>query len=113
MEPNTFTKQKIEEALNSLDGITKAEMPPFFYTRLQARLEARASAPKAFWLWVTRPAVSMVTMLLLVILNIAAINNYVTNHKQTASPVVGGLQDFAQEYNLTGPASIYTDKITK
>ena len=113
MEPDTFTQQKITAALNSLDGLTKAEMPSFFYTRLQAKLEGQASTPKAFWLWVTRPVISLATMLLLVILNIAAINNYVNNNKQTTSPVVGGLQGFAQEYNLTGPASIYTDKITK
>lgn len=113
MDPDTFTQQKIEEALNSLNGITKAEMPSFFYTRLHAKLEARVSTFKEFWVWVTRPAVSMATLFVLVILNIAAINNYLNNNNQTASPVAGDWQGFAQEYNLTGPASVYTDKTTK
>ena len=113
MAPQTFTQQKIEEVLNSLDGIAKADMPPFFYTRLQAKLETPAPLSNPFWLLLTKPAVTLATFCWLLVLNIAAINNYVKMNAQPLSPATGGVEGFAQEYNLTGPASIYTDKTAR
>jgi hypothetical protein len=50
MEPGKSTREEIEKMLQSIDGINKAEMPPFFYTRLQARIDNGSSAPNPFWL---------------------------------------------------------------
>lgn len=113
MESNSFTQQQIEETLNSVDGIAKADMPPFFYTRLQAKLAYQAPLPKAFRLGVNKSIASMATLSLLIILNIAAINYYVNTNAEPGSPVTGGIQGFAQEYNLTATVSIYSDKTTR
>ena len=110
MESNKFTQQKIEETLNSIDGINRADMPAFFYTRLQARLHKSTPASEPFWLLVTRPVVSLVTLSLLVVLNIAAINYFMRSNKPRVSTESTGIRDFAQEYNLTGETSLYNDK---
>jgi len=113
MEPNKFTQQKIAETLNSIDGINRAGMPAFFYTRLQARLDKSTPASQSFWFLLTRPAVSLVTLSLLVVLNIAAINYFIISNKPRVSTENNGIRDFAQEYNLTGGASLYNDKKIK
>jgi hypothetical protein len=101
------TQQNIEDTLNSLNGISKAEMPPFFYTRLQARLE-KQSQRSSSWLWVTKPALSVVTLSLLLVLNIAAISYYVKSKKANVQQA-SGTQDFAQEYDLS-VSTVYNDK---
>ncbi len=113
MEANKFTQQKIEETLNSIDGINRAGMPVFFYIRLQARLHNSMPAAQPFWLLVTKPAVSLVTLSLLVVLNIASINYFIKSNKQRVSTESNNISDFAQEYNLTGEASLYNDKKIK
>ena len=113
MEPNTSTLAEIEKTLQSIDGISRAEMPPFFYTRLQAKIEKRATLHTPFWMVITKPAVSLVTLSLLVILNIAAISYFMRSSKQTVTQEpASGIQKFAQEYDLDA-SSVYTHKTTK
>ena len=110
MEQENFTQHEaIEKKLQSIDGISKAEMPPFFYTRLQAKLEKKQAAPNAFWQVFGKPAVSLVTLTLLVVLNVAAIRYFIKLSKQTVTEQRSGIQKFAQEYNL-GASSVYADK---
>ena len=113
MEQENFTQHgAIEKTLQSIDGISKAEMPPFFYTRLQAKLEKKQAVSNAFWLVLGKPAVSLVTLSLLVVLNIAAIRYFTKSSKQTVTEQSSGIQKFAQEYNLT-TSSVYTDKTNR
>ena len=35
----SFNKNRADQILNSFDGIQPSEVPPFFYTRLKARME--------------------------------------------------------------------------
>ncbi len=111
MEQGKSTHEEIERTLQSIDGIGKADMPPFFYTRLQAKLD-NASSSNNFWMVITRPAVSLVTLSLLVVLNIAAITYFIKTPKKTISHEASGIQTFAQEYDLT-VSSVYNDKSTK
>lgn len=113
MKSNKSTQHQIEETLKSLDGISRADMPPFFYTRLQARLELPSYSLPSFWLLITKPAVTLVTLSLFVILNIAAINYFIKSNRQSVSEATSGIQNFAQEYNLTGYSSVYNEKTTR
>ena len=106
-----FTQQKIDEIVQSIEGIGRAELSPFFYTRLRARLDQRSS-PQKTRLLLTKPAFSFITVSLLIILNIAAINYYVKNNRQSAVGDTTGIQNFAQEYNIA-VSSLYNDKTTK
>ena len=113
MESKKSTREEIGKTLQSIDGISRADMPPFFYTRLQAQLDKRAAARDPFWLVLTKPAVSLVTLSLLVILNIAAIRYYIrSSSNQTLSQPSSGIQQFAQEYDLDG-STVYNDKTTR
>lgn len=113
MEPENFTQNdSIEKTLQSIDGISKAEMPPFFYTRVKANIEKKQSLSNSFWLLVTKPAVSLVTLSLLVVINMAAISYYSKSSRQTGTEDNSDLQIFAQEYNL-GTSSVYNDKTNR
>jgi hypothetical protein len=108
---DTSTHEEIESTLKSLDGISRADMPPFFYTRLQAQLDKRIASPNSFWTIITRPAVSLVTLSLLVTLNVAAISYYIKFSKKNVSQTSTGIEAFAQEYDLAG-SSVYPSKTT-
>jgi hypothetical protein len=104
------THEEIESTLQSLDGIGRADMPPFFYTRLQAQLDKRTASPNKFWIIITKPAVSLVTLSLLVVLNVAAISYYMKSSKKNVSHTSTGIEAFAQEYDLA--SSAYNNKTT-
>ncbi|MEO7530497.1 MAG: hypothetical protein ABIS69_03770 [Sediminibacterium sp.] len=113
MELDRSIREEIEKTLQSIDGISRADTPLFFYTRLQAKLEKRSAMHTPFWMVVTKPTVSLVTLSLLVILNIAALRYHLHSSKQMVtqqSPT--GIQKFVQEYDLDGN-SVYNDKTTK
>ena len=112
MEPKKFTQQNIDEILNSIDGINRAELSPFFYTRVQANLNKHTTSPGNFWSIVTRPAVSIATFSLLLVLNIVAINHFIKKDTQPVNTETGSIQGFAQEYDLT-TTSVYNDKTTR
>ena len=113
MESRKSTLEEIESTLQSIDGISRADMPPFFYTRLQAKLEKRSAIHTPFWMVLTRPVVSLVTLSLLVILNVAAISYYMRSSSQNVTEEsVSGIQKFAQEYDLDA-SSVYTNKTAK
>jgi len=64
-------EQKVQEALDSLDGIQRAEPQPYFYTRLIARLQ---KDEKTVWetmgSFLARPAVAVAGLFLILILNV-------------------------------------------
>ena len=63
-------EQRVEEALNSLDGIRQATPAPFLYTRLKLRLEQPG---KTVWenisLFISRPAMAFATICIVLLLN--------------------------------------------
>lgn len=109
MEPENFTHTNFDPILDSLDGIKRAEMPTFFYTRLQARLEKQNEQEGAFWKILTRPAISLLTLSLLVVLNVAAIRFFTKSHPSVRTKETSAIQNFANEYDL-GITSVYTEK---
>ena len=97
-------EKMVEEALNSLDDMQRAEPRPFFFTRLQQKLQNRK---KSYWnelqLFIARPIVALTGVILLIILNISLI----ITKEESAVPVnEQEEQAFADEYSLT-PTTIY------
>jgi len=106
------TQEKVEAALNSLNNMSQAEMPPFFYTKLVAKMD-RQPAP-TWWqmllLTLTKPAFAVVTLSLFVVLNVAAISAMLQDNKQGSNTSESStIQGFAQEYNLS-VSTVYNDK---
>jgi hypothetical protein len=61
---------RINEAMESVDNIGRAMPAPFFYTRLEARLNRRSiSIWEQVSVLVTRPTVALVTLSLVLIMN--------------------------------------------
>ena len=96
-------QRKVEDALSSIDNIQAAEPNPFFYTRLQARLDgSRVSAWEKICTAVTRPAVALMTLALVVILNVAVVVQGVT-----AVSNVPELSEMASTEDLRAATSYY------
>ncbi len=74
MEESKMISKRVEETLNSLDGLQKATPGPFFYTRVMARLEEE---PQNLWesitLFLTRPYVIASVISFILLLNATAI----------------------------------------
>ena len=96
---------QVEEILESLNGIEKAEPRPFFFTRLQARM-ARESDPSVFGRAISvfsRPAVVMATLLVFLLVN----GYFLFNRMSPSQPATEEVtyQALAVEYtNLNAPA---------
>jgi hypothetical protein len=112
MERRKFTPEEIEKIVESMNSISRAEISPFFYTRLQAKIDNASPPAVSVWQVMMKPAVSLATLSLLLILNIAAIRYYTKASKQPVSETTSPIQKFADEYGL-GTNSVYTDKTTK
>lgn len=112
MEQKKMNSEEIEKTILSIDGIKRAGMPPFFYTRLQAQMDKRIGKANSFWTTISKPAVSLGMLSLLIILNVAALTHYLRTSQQTTTQGnITGIQKFAEEYALSG-SSVYTDKTT-
>jgi hypothetical protein len=103
---STQNNKKIEEILNSLDGIKRTPAPDFFYTRLKARMEKEiASAPARSR--ILRPAYAFVALVLVLLINAAVIITR-SNSGDVVSAAEGeSLQSIAAEYNLNDVSSLY------
>lgn len=69
--PDHNIDQLAEDALNSIEGIRRAEPAPFFLTRLNARLHAKHSmnAWNKISLFLSRPVVSVSILLIIILVN--------------------------------------------
>ena len=96
-------EKMVEEALNSLDDMQRAEPRPFFFTRLQQKLQ---TTKKTVWdkleQIIATPVVAIAGVLLLIILNITLI----ISKEQSVPGNEQEEQAFADEYSLT-PTTIY------
>lgn len=69
MKPNI--DKKVEETLNSLNGIQRAEPQPFFYTRVIGRLQKdEKNAWEKMGAFMARPVVVVAGLLLILVLNV-------------------------------------------
>ncbi|MEO8111346.1 MAG: hypothetical protein ABI594_14985 [Ginsengibacter sp.] len=65
--------RKIEEAMHSIDDISKASPVPFFFTRLEARMSLEKNAWYQLYSFFARPAMAFACICVIIILNLAVI----------------------------------------
>ena len=63
-------EKRVEETLNSLDGMRRAEANPFLYTRIQARLQQSRSGLERLILMAGKPAFAFLVLVIVVATNI-------------------------------------------
>lgn len=96
---NKETNKKTEEILNSLNGVRKASVPDFFYTRLKARMLARLEGGEKELggqnkRWIIRPAFAFAALALVLLLNTFV----VFQKNETGNELPGDNTDIAQSF---------------
>lgn len=66
-------EKKIVETMQSLDDIEKASPRPFFFTRLEARMQKEKSSWEAISSFVARPAIVFAGICLIIMINAVVI----------------------------------------
>jgi uncharacterized membrane protein YdfJ with MMPL/SSD domain len=90
--------RKIEEAMHSFDGIEKASPAPFFFTRLEARMQNQKSIWEQFSSFVAKPLVAFACICLIIMINAAVIFSS-SNSKNNVDEQNNEIAT-ADEYNL-------------
>ncbi|MBS1640958.1 MAG: hypothetical protein JST94_00385 [Bacteroidetes bacterium] len=98
---NTELQNKIENTINSFDGMQRAEMPPFFQTRLIARLLKENEINNTNWFTVKKPVWIMAVLAVLLIANTVMLTQENKFAKSINKKTESTLQSFASEYNLS------------
>jgi hypothetical protein len=106
-----FNENDIEATLQSFDGMQRATAPPFFFTRVQARIE-KQSAVNGFWYFLSRPMVTVITLSVLLLMNVGVVSHFLQSEKQTTEQVPSERENFAKEFGLNSTSSYY-DKTVK
>ncbi len=85
-----FINKKVEEAMHSIDNVSRASAPSFFFTRLETRMQMEKNAWYQLSSFFARPVVAFACMCLIIILNLAVIFKTVNVDKkytQTGSDI--------------------------
>lgn len=72
MKKETLVNRKVEEALESLDGMQRASANPFLFTRIQQLLKERNSPWEKVASFLARPAFAVMVVAVFVSVNIWA-----------------------------------------
>jgi hypothetical protein len=102
-------KQEVEKTLQSLDGIARAGVNPFLFTRIKAKLQQQENNGwEKIFSFISRPAVAIAVVLVVMAINGWVIFNS-TSVKQNLTAENGntGISEIANEYNLLANATNY------
>ena len=96
MKNTERAERKADQTLKVLDELQRAEPKPFFYTRLQARMQQQTERlPR----WVLKPALIWSGLAIIILLNIGMAINYSKRNDYGRDEQNAG--SFAEEYGLT------------
>jgi hypothetical protein len=99
MNREKYTQNRVDEALECLNGIRRAEPNPYFFTRLQARLERDE---KNVWEHIAsvlaRPAVATVSFVLIIAINAFFLFNNRSSGASPNSPGIVQNASFTEDY---------------
>ena len=101
----------IEEALNSVDNISRAEAKPYLLTRINARMRkgTESAWEKAGW-FIGRPAVAFTGLCLVLLINVMVI--VINNSSDTTTVAEQSVQTQTDEFSYT-VATIYDNENTQ
>jgi hypothetical protein len=96
-------EKKLEDALNSLDGIERATVRPYFYTRLKARLDREKRDWGGIVGLISRPVYAMAMIFIILTINMWIVFQ---GKKESSSAVnvnnaqMANTSELPEEYNL-------------
>ena len=102
MQGKNDIEKRIEDTLNSLDGVRRAEVNPFLFTRIQARLKESRSGIERIMQITGKPAFAFLILAIVLVTNIMV----VLKGSADASGVNQDQTQFAlaEEYQLDVPS---------
>jgi hypothetical protein len=99
MSSKKSIQEEVEKTLNSLEGIQRAAVSPYVFTRIKAGLDKEE---KSFWgsalSVISRPSVAVPAIVLTILINTAIFFEFKSEKIQTPPDEE---QAFASEYNLS------------
>ena len=101
MSQNRSIESRIKKAMNSLEEIQPATAPAFFYTRLEARMEAELLNPQTPLGWFTNIKFSLIALSLLLIVNFSSLfflNENSIENQNTIDLINSDYFSFDEEY---------------
>ncbi len=90
-------KKKIDKAMQSLDGMAKASPPPFFFTRLEARMQREKNRWEVISSFVAKPIVAFACICLIIMINAVVILS--SSNSKNVTDQQNSEQATADEYN--------------
>ena len=110
MQKKRNIENQVEETMNSLEGLQKASPAPFFFTRVQARIQREQNNQwSIISSFIARPAVAVAGISLIVLLNVAALF-YQKEHSATAMLTDQNDTVNTDDYNTTVATNSYYDE---
>lgn len=90
--------QKIEETMKSLDGIQPAELNPFFFTRLQARMERDIAPSYGRFAFLANMKLNLAMLVVVLMFNVASVV-FISAQNSESTESKTALEMFTEEYS--------------
>jgi hypothetical protein len=103
-------QKEIEQTLQSLDGVQRAEANPFLFTRIKARMSKQNSLWERVYSFVARPVIALSVLILVLSINFLAVYDDAgtpTNVTTTADTD----NEMNNEYDYMASADSFEDQI--
>ena len=107
MTSNEKIQQEIEQTLQCLDGVKRAEANPFLFTRIKARMNKKANVWERTFSFISKPAIAVTIVVLVMAVNGWALWD---NSGSAASETVAAdtnVSELANEYNVVASVDNY------
>jgi hypothetical protein len=101
--------KRTDDILNSLDGVTRASAPVYFYSKLRTRME-RQLVPATEKGWALRPVYAIIALFVVLLINAAVLfrdSNVQTPSNLANASDTDSMQSLASEYRVNDAGSIY------
>ena len=98
-------QQEIEQTLQCLDGVKRAEANPFLFTRIKARMAKKDSVWERTFSFISKPLIAMAIVLL-----VMAVNGWALLGSNSSDNVIGdsaNVSELANEYNVVASVDNY------
>ena len=98
-------QQEIEQTLQCLDGVKRAEANPFLFTRIKARMAKKDSLWERTFSFISKPAIAMAIVLLVMTVNGWALLGSGSNNNTIGDSA--NVSELANEYNVVASVDNY------
>jgi len=101
-------QQEIEQTLQCLDGVKRAEANPFLFTRIQARMKKNSGRwEERTFSFISRPVIAIAIVLLVMAVNGWALWGGSGSNEVALTGDISTVSELANEYNVVASVNNY------